>query len=95
MKTVQVGIIGCGAIAKIRHLPECKEHENVTIYGVCDVNEERVQRFARAYKTKAFTDYHEMLASPELDAVIICLPHHLHAMVAIDAANAGSKGMVR
>ncbi len=94
MKTVQIGIIGCGAIAKIRHLPECKEHEDVTIYGVCDVNEERVQRFARAYKTKAFTDYHEMLASPELDAVIICLPHHLHATVAIDAANAGKHILV-
>lgn len=88
MENVKIGIIGCGAIAKIRHIPECKENEHVTIFGVCDKNEDRVQRFARAYKTRAFTDYKEMLNEPELDAVIICLPHHLHAKVAIEAAKA-------
>lgn len=94
MEPLQVGIIGCGAIAKIRHIPECKDNKHVSIFGVCDLNEERVHRFAKAYKTRAFTDYRKMLESNELDAVIICLPHHLHATAAIDAAKAGKHILV-
>lgn len=88
MNSIKVGIIGCGAIAKIRHLPECRDNEYVSIFGVCDKNEERVQRFAKHYKTQAYTDYQKMLVDTELDAVIICLPHHLHAVVAIEAMKA-------
>ncbi|ONK21509.1 Gfo/Idh/MocA family oxidoreductase [Siminovitchia sp. FSL H7-0308] len=94
MKTIQVGIIGCGTIAKIRHLPECRDNEHVTIFGVCDVNEERVQKFARTYRTKAFANYEDMLNDPALDAVIISLPHHLHAPAAIYAARAGKHILV-
>lgn len=88
MKPIKVGIIGCGTIAKLRHIPECKQNKHVEIFGVCDKDENRVKRFASLYRTKAYTDYREMLNLSELDAVIICLPHHLHAQVAIKAAEA-------
>lgn len=39
--------------------------------------------------TKIFTNYREMIASSEIDAVIICTPDHTHAQIAIDAAKAG------
>lgn len=41
MKTVKVGIIGCGSIAQLRHLPEYKMNKEVEIVAVCDINEQR------------------------------------------------------
>jgi len=86
---VRVAVIGCGAIAKYRHLPELEAHPQVELVAVCDANEERVTKMARVYKTKPFTSYLEMFQMENLDAVVICLPHHLHAEATIAAAQAG------
>jgi predicted dehydrogenase len=42
-----------------------------------------------ADKIKVYTDYHELLANPNVEAVVIALPLHLHAPVAIAALEAG------
>ena len=38
---------------------------------------------------KSFHDYHGILASPEIDAVLVTVPDHSHALIAIEAALAG------
>ena len=86
---INVGVIGCGSIAKFRHLPELDAHPQANIEAVCDANEDRAAKLARLYKSKYYLDYQELLEDSNIDAVIICLPHHLHAKVAVEAANAG------
>jgi len=89
MEKIRVGIIGCGAIAQRRHLPEYAFNENVEIVAVCDINEERVNEVAEKYRAKAYLNYEELLSNSELDAVSVCLPNYLHAPVSIAALNAG------
>jgi UDP-N-acetylglucosamine 3-dehydrogenase len=89
MKKIKVGVIGCGSIAKHRHLPEYLMNEHVEIAAVCDINEERVNEFAVQYNAKAYTKYEELLANPEIDAVSVCTPNYLHSPISIDALNAG------
>ncbi|WP_257349672.1 Gfo/Idh/MocA family protein [Pseudalkalibacillus decolorationis] len=89
MSKLRVGVIGCGSIAKHRHLIEYNDHPDVEIVAVCDIVEERVQEVAGIYGTKSYTSYEELLATENIDAVSVCLPNYLHAPVSISALNAG------
>ncbi|WP_078553621.1 Gfo/Idh/MocA family protein [Bacillus alkalicellulosilyticus] len=89
MSKIRIGVIGCGSIAQKRHLPEYAANENCEIVAVCDVVEERVNEVASQYNAKAYTNYEELVASNEIDAVSVCLPNHLHAPVSIAALNQG------
>ncbi|KHF40879.1 Gfo/Idh/MocA family protein [Halalkalibacter okhensis] len=89
MSKLKVGVIGCGSIAKHRHLPEYANNSEVEIVAVCDIVEERVHEFAKVYSAKAYTSYDELLLSPDVDAVSVCTPNYLHAPISIAALKAG------
>jgi UDP-N-acetylglucosamine 3-dehydrogenase len=89
MNKIKVGVIGCGSIAKHRHLPEYTRNEEVEIVAVCDIVEDRVNEFASQYDAKAYTNFEELLADPNIDAVSVCTPNYLHAPISIAALNAG------
>ncbi|HEV2030330.1 MAG TPA: Gfo/Idh/MocA family oxidoreductase [Candidatus Dormibacteraeota bacterium] len=87
---IGVGIIGAGEIAgaHMRGYTQAAEHARVT--AIADVDPLRAQRFAEsAGGTEVFADYKQMIESPLVDAVDICLPHHLHRDAIVAAAAAG------
>jgi len=86
---INVGIIGCGKISQIRHIPEYEANPNVTIKGFYDMDQERTEELARKYDAKAYTSYEEMLADPEIEAVSVCVANHAHAKISIEALEAG------
>lgn len=89
MSKIKIGVIGCGAIARRRHLPEYVLLPNVEIVAVADVNAERADEMAAQYGAKAYTDYRELLKHEGLDAVSVCTPNALHAPISIEAMEAG------
>jgi UDP-N-acetylglucosamine 3-dehydrogenase len=89
MSLLKVAVIGCGSIAKHRHLPEFHHHKQVEIVAVCDIVEERAEAMAAQYGAKAYTDYQEVVRLDEVDAISVSLPNYLHAPVSIAALNAG------
>ncbi len=89
MSILKIGVIGCGSIAQHRHLPEYSWNKNVEIVAVCDINEERALEIGKKYDAKAYTDYTELLADEEIDAVSVCTPNYLHAPISVAALNAG------
>lgn len=89
MSTLKIGVIGCGSIAQHRHLLEYSWNKAVEIVAVCDINEERALEIGKEYSAKAYTDYKELLADKDIDAVSVCIPNYLHAPISIDALNAG------
>ncbi|HLO12417.1 MAG TPA: Gfo/Idh/MocA family oxidoreductase [Pseudoneobacillus sp.] len=88
MEKIKVGVIGCGSIAKHRHLPEYARNEFVEIVAVCDIVEDRVNEMAKTYNAKAYTSYEELLSNKDIDAVSVCTPNYLHAPISIAALNA-------
>lgn len=90
MTKIRVAVIGCGSIAKHRHLIEYNNNPHVEIVAVCDINEARVKETAEKYHAKAYTSYEALLESENIDAVSVCLPNYLHAPVSIAALNAGA-----
>lgn len=94
MDKIKVAVIGCGAIAQRRHIPEYALLSNVEFVAFCDPIVERAEQYAEQYGAKAYTDYKQLLKEVKCDAVSVCTPNALHAPVAIAAANAGANVLV-
>jgi len=90
METIKVGIIGAGGIAGGKHLPGHRGVEGVEVIAVCDIIEERAKSFAERHDIPHyFTDYRDVAAMDELDAVSVCTPNNFHASPTIAALEAG------
>ena len=87
MKTIRFGIIGCGlmgrefasAAARWLHLTDSRARPEIV--GVCDKDEALMSWFTTHLQTvtQTTTDYREMLANPDIDAIYCAVPHNLHA----------------
>ena len=86
---VRVGIIGCGKIAQVRHIPEYLDNPNAKLTGLYDLNLQRAKNLAEKYGCKFYESIEEMLADPEIDAVSVCVANHVHAEITIAALKAG------
>lgn len=86
---INVGIIGCGKIAQVRHIPEYEANENARICGFYDINQERAGELAQKYQAKAYASYEELLADDRIDAVSVCASNSVHASITIAALKAG------
>ena len=87
--TIKVGIIGCGKIAQVRHIPEFAANPHTAPYGFFDLNQERAEALAKQYGGKAYATCEELLADPEIQAVSVCTANHAHAEATIAALKAG------
>ena len=84
-----IGIIGCGKIAQVRHIPEYADHPQARLAGFYDLNQERARELAEKWGGKAYSSWEEMLADPGIDAVSICVANNAHAQLSIAAMQAG------
>jgi len=88
-KIWKMGIIGAGGISEV-HLEAIKAEPRAQVVGIADVSQEMVTYRADRHQIPyVFTDYKEMLAQIELDAVVLCVPNYLHHEAAIHALKAG------
>ena len=87
------GVIGAGSIARKRHLPELQDNSYAEIVAVCDSSLDRAKEMTDIYGGKAFTDYRELIAMQDLDAVIVCATNTTHAEMTIAALRAGKHVM--
>jgi predicted dehydrogenase len=93
---VKVGILGAGGIFGA-HMPGFSEvADRCEVVVIAEANpgrDETIRRLAGP-DVRIVRDYHEVLAMPEVQAVDILLPHHLHMPAAIEAARAGKQVLV-
>ena len=85
----KVGIIGCGKIAQVRHIPEYVNNKDAELAAFYDMNTERAKKLAGLYGGRACESYQEMLADPAIDAVSVCTANNAHAAITIAALHAG------
>jgi predicted dehydrogenase len=87
---LNIGVLGCGQIAQAAHLESCTKARNARLYAICDVADDLRERMAHTHAPdKAFADYDEMLADPDLDAVIVATSDAFHVPASIRALEAG------
>ena len=89
-KKVGLGLIGCGFGSQALYGSFFKYLENGELVGVTDIDEKRAKECAQmSGARKIYKDYREMVADPEVDAVLILTPPFAHLEPVIAAAKAG------
>ncbi len=99
-RKIQVAQIGCGRMGR-SDMGSILTEPLARVVAVCDLDSKRLaagRKLAEDYysdqgeagvKVKSFHDFHEVLAASEIDAVVVTVPDHSHALIAIAAAIAG------
>lgn len=99
-KVIHVAQIGCGREGRV-DVQGTMAHPLARVVAVCDLDSKRAtsaqEMIANFYKKKgesevkidAYHNYRDVLARPDIDAVIVSVPDHWHALVASEAAIAG------
>lgn len=74
----KVGLIGCGKFAVLQHLPNCVAAKNVELWH-CSSRSETGRKNAEDFGAKKITaDYKDVLNDPEVEMVILSVPHEWH-----------------
>jgi predicted dehydrogenase len=94
----QIGIIGCGGIAQMKHLPALAQlQDQCELVAFCDTTEEKASKAAKEFGVpgaKVYTDYKKLLADGSIDAVHVLTPNNSHAPISIAAFQAGKHVLV-
>ena len=89
---MRVGLVGCGRIAERGYVPAFSRADGVELAAVVDLQPERCRAVAPG--VAAFADVGELVASGEVDAVVVATPVGAHVEVAVEAAEAGLATLV-
>lgn len=100
-KLIHIAQIGCGRQGTGDYSGTMRQTDLCRMVAVCDLDSRRVEiaknTVVEFYKSKGetnvnvktYSDFHEVLANPDIDAVIVSVPDHQHAYVAVHAVLAG------
>jgi predicted dehydrogenase len=94
-RLLRIGVLGCGPISQIAHFDACHKARNAELYAICDVSEELLARMATVHQPKvSYRDYDDMLADPQVEAVIIATADQFHVPLCKKAVAAGKHVLV-
>mgnify|MGYP005892252303 CR=1 FL=1 len=87
---MKIAVIGCGTIANAQHIPAYMKNEKTEIKYFCDIIPERAEKAVKDYGCgTAVTDYREVLADSEIEAVSVCTPNKMHSEITVAALKSG------
>jgi len=87
---IRIGIVGAGHITRTRHFPGFKAIPGVRVVGVCNRRRETARRVAQEFDIpKVYANWEDLVADPEVDAVVIGAWPYLHCPVTLAAFDAG------
>ena len=90
-KPINFAIVGCGRISDL-HAPHYLQNPNANLLAVCDEDIERATLKANEWgikKEQIYSEFQTLLKNPDIDAIDLLVPHHLHAPMTIEALEAG------
>jgi predicted dehydrogenase len=87
---IRIGVVGTSWWADWMHLPALKSHPRAELAAICGRTRERAEAMAQKYAIPlVFSDYRDMIARGDLQALVISTPDDLHYQITIDALEAG------
>ena len=90
MEKINWGIIGCGNVCEVKSGPAFDKIEHSNLVAVMRRNKEKVEDFAHRHNVpKAYTDATALINDPDINAIYIATPPHMHLPYTIEVALAG------
>jgi predicted dehydrogenase len=94
-RTLRVGVLGAGAISQAAHLEARRKAGNAELYALCDAADDLLAAVAAVHQPRVtYSDYDQMLADPDVDAVIVAIADQFHVAMASKAIAAGKHVLV-
>src|SRR5437867_3366858 len=94
-RLLRIGILGCGPIAQFAHFDACRKARNAELYAICDVADDLIAKMAAIHEPRVtYRDYDQMLADPQVEAVLVATSDHYHVPLALKAIAAGKHALV-
>jgi myo-inositol 2-dehydrogenase / D-chiro-inositol 1-dehydrogenase len=85
-----VGLIGCGFVAELRHLPALEAAEQMRVVALADLDPVPLERVGRRFGVERLhQDPHSLIEDPAVEAVAVCVPAAHHADLTLAAIDAG------
>ena len=84
MRTVNVGVIGVGAMGE-NHVRVYHKMEEANLIAVSDVSERALKKIEKKYGAKGYTEYDDLLNNPDIEVVSVCVPTTFHHDVVMEA----------
>ena len=82
-RRLRIGVLGAGPIAQFAHFEACRKACNAELYAICDVAPDLLAQVAAEHApATTYGDYDEMLADPQVDAVIVAIADQFHVSAA-------------
>jgi predicted dehydrogenase len=89
-KVLGIGLIGAGANTRTRHIPGFRELADIEIVAVCNRRPDSTARVAREFGIpRTFEHWQDLVADPNIDAVVIGTWPYLHCPITVAALEAG------
>jgi predicted dehydrogenase len=91
MQPIRLGIVGTGAFTRGSHLPVICSLRGIGVAALCDTDKATLRQAVDLVgpQVESCTDYRDLVARPDLDAVLVATPTNLHAEIATAAFAAG------
>jgi predicted dehydrogenase len=90
MNKLRIGLLGTGIVVRDFHLPALQNNPGAEIVAAGNLHPESLERLARSFDIpRTYTNFEDMAADPDIDAVVNALPNYLHAPVTIQMLEAG------
>jgi len=87
---MKVGVVGCGRIATVVHMPSLKSIQGYDLVAASDLNAKRLQEVKEKFGIdETYDDYRRMLIKADIDAAFICTPPQEHFRIVMDAIEWG------
>jgi predicted dehydrogenase len=94
-RILRVGVLGAGLIAQSAHFDACRKARNAHLYAICDVAQDLLERMAAVHHPSVtYRDYDEMLADPQVEAVLVATADEFHVPAAARALDMGKHVLV-
>lgn len=88
--TVRIGMVGCGRVTEVRHLPALRGVPDVEVVALSDVDAARLESVGQRFGiARRYVDYREMIEAGGVDAVAVCVPPKFHTEIGLAALEAG------
>ncbi len=93
---LRIGVLGLGAIAQTAHLPVLSKLRGVQLAALCDNDFAKARSLAQRFGVRdTYTDVEELLEQPDLDAIVVATPNHLHEIHVLSALKARKRTLRR
>jgi predicted dehydrogenase len=94
-RLLRVGVLGCVPVSQIAHFDACRKARNAELYAICDLANDLVDKMTAIHEPRvAYRDLDQMLADPQLEAVIIGTADQFHVPLCRKVIQAGKPVLV-